>query len=434
MTTPMSTRSTANMTSETKKELKNSNSTVALTVSDSIAHYHRIETLEEKVKQMSLTIESIPSMFLELQKLIESKVISTDVPSSFLHADAKFNVNPKLHPNSVISPSGKERLTVDGNYQSITDDELEKDLEDDDDFKKSHQNNLVSQLKILNHFYSLFPTVDFPANFRRYDIMLKFFIDIQKKFAYHDVPPTLQVKILLRVMEGSDVVSEFLRRTEKFRNDHVITSADIELWYFEDFKREFISLFLDQGSIYIIDDLMNSWHSTTFTSARKSIDEYNMIMKYLREINLVFGGETNLKALSNSYHKFFIRTLDQPLHDQIIMHMEINDLGVSRIRNFRNVRTIHELEYRELSEIMLMVESKKEISKSLFPSKGNSKRANGFVKSVEQVITPCLNFIKGTCTYGERCFKSHDQEKINEYKKTDEYKKLLEEYKKKQQA
>ena len=381
MTTPMTTRSTAALKCETENESQ-ADSTV------------RLNALEEQVRQMSLTLNSIPAMLLEFKNLVMHK--AQDVP-----------------------------VAINNEVYTINDCNI-GDLDDDIDFKKSHQAHMVSKLKILDHFYSLFPTITLASNFRRYDIMLKFFIDIQRKFAYHDVPSMYQVKILLRVMEGSDEITEFLRRTDKFKSEHLITSADLEQWSYEDFKKEFISLFLDQGSIYVINDVLNSWHSTTFNSARKAIDDYNLTMKLLREISLVFGGETSIKNLSNSHNKYFIRTITQAMHDQVIMHMEINDLGVSRVRNVRSVKTIHELEYNELSEILMVVESKKEISKSLFPSKGNTKRTEGYVnkdiKTDEKVIRPCFNNMKGTCTYGAACYNSHDPTVIEEYKKTDEYK------------
>jgi hypothetical protein len=373
---------------------------------------HRIDVLEEQVKQMSMTLNSIPNMILNLQRMITQQSITQTAP-----ADVPVQSN---HDNKSI--------------EEIEDDEATK--------SNPSRSEFVHHLKIITHFYSIFPIVTLPSNFRRYDMLLKFFIDYQEKVAYHDVPDNLKVKVLLRMIEGSDEASEFMRRTEKFKNEHVITSSDIEKWSYEEFKREFIMRFLDQGSIYMINDVLNSWHSTTFPSVRKSIDEFNLLMKYLREINIVFGGEMNLKVLSNSYNTFFIRTLTQATHDQVIMHMEINDLGSSRIRDVITLRpkVIHELEYRELSEILLTIESKKEISKSLFPTKIN-KNQGGYVNKnavnespvKSTVVIPCLNFIKGTCIYGERCFKSHDQGVIDLFKKSDEFKKMLEEYNRKKQ-
>ena len=412
MRSSMTTRSTAVMKSENEIDevLQCSNA------GDSDVQQHRIDALEEQVKKMTITLDSIPYMLMELKKLIVSKP-----PTS----TASDNVNvPSNHDNR----SAKE--------------------DDDNEEMKptTSRSELVHHLKIITHFYSIFPIVTLPANFKRYDILLKFFIDIETKIAYHDVPSHLQVKILLRSLEGSDEVTEFLRRTKKFRNDHVLKSSDIETWVFEEFKREFILMFLDQGSIYYINDVLNSWHSSTFSSIRKSIDEYNLLMKFIREINLVRGSEldTNLRVLSNSNLKFFIRTLSQATHDQVILHMEVNDLGESRIRDVisSRLKLIYDLEYRELSEILLTIESKKEISKSLFPAKPKNQAgyvhrnllddASASLKPV--VIIPCLNFMRGTCTYGERCFKSHDQVVIDTFKKTDEYKKMLEEYKKKSQS
>jgi hypothetical protein len=398
-------------TGETENESSNTG--------ESDAQQHRIDVLEGQVRKMALTLDTIPNMLLELQKMIVQKS-SAPTLSANLYEQSNHNNN---------------RRSEDYEDDDVTESTLKLSSE-------PTQSDLIAKFKIVNHFYALFPIVSLPSNFRRYDVLLKFFIDFQRKTAYHAVPNNLKVKILLRMIEGSDEVSEFMRRTVKFKYEHTITSSDIENWDYEELKREFIMIFLDQGSIYIINDVLNSWNSITFSSIRKSIDEYNLMMKYVREINLIFGGETNLKSLSNSYNTFFVRTLTQATHDQVIMYMEINDLGSSRIRDTitSRVKVIYELEYFELTEILMAIESKKEISKSLFPTKIN-KNQGGYVNqklfeespTKSKIIIPCLNHMRGNCTYGERCFKSHDKDVIDLFKKSDEFKKMLEEYNKKKQ-
>lgn len=337
----------------------------------------------------------------------------------------------KLNDSKVYSPIGGEELkrietVVPGLVQEIP-------------LVNSHDRikNLMGYVKLFSHYSSFFPTITVPVNFRRYDYLLKYIVDMEQRFAYHGVDPQYQVKMFLKTIEGSDVVTEFFRHnTLKMEsNEHTVSSNDIESWEWSDFKSEFIRLFIDQGAIYNIIDKMTSWKVGTFKTIKKSIEEYETVIKFLREINLIKGGDTKLTRLYNEFKIHFIRTIDSHTHDEVIQHMEIHNTCETRLK------VIHDLEYNQLVEILINIESKREISKSLYEGYNRGDKSSteagkgytnpkikwedpqektdvaiasslntGWKKKSENIVSNCQEYYwTGKCGYGEKCSKLHEK-------------------------
>ena len=282
----------------------------------------------------------------------------------------------------------------------------------------------ITYIKLYSHYAQFFPSVSVPSNFKNHDQILKFIIDIEQKFAYHGVPQELQVKMFLKRIEGSSIIAEFFRHTKlKKENDNTVLSSDIEAWEWMEFKTDFISLFIDSGAIYNIMDTLNSWKYNTFKTVKESIDSYERLMKFIIEINMINGGEVNMKRLTNDYKIQFIRTIDSLTHSEVIRNMEIHQSSFSG-RQTRNIMLIHDLDYDQLVEILLNIENKRQISKSLydnqtkFSSNQKNQGLNELSKSDVYKAMACHQFAADNCTLGEKCKYSHEKHTINEYKKS----------------
>ena len=261
---------------------------------------------------------------------------------------------------------------------------------------------------MYNHYSTFFQSASLHSNFRNYDHILKFIVEIEQKFAYHGVPSNFKVTMFLKKIEGSTVITEFFRHTKlKREDDNSVSSNDIETWDWQTFKSDFISLFIDSGAIYKIIDTLNSWKVGTFKKIKESIDAYENLMKFMREINLIKGGESNLSKLKNDFKIHLLRTLDSRTHDEVVIHMEINYKLDSKIV------VIHDIDYQRLVEILIVIETKREISNSLYDKQKKSSQhdtrveATGQSSNTEKRI--CIEFKNtGKCAFGDKCWYSHD--------------------------
>ena len=350
----------------------------------------RITKLENGISKLETSMYDISqvlsSITLELKKISESKTTPTECPKDDTSVKTKVLEQLNVEEDSSVTVIDRVR-------------------------------NPMEYIKLYNHYSTFFQSASLHSNFRNYDHILKFIVENEQKFAYHGVPSNFKVKMFLKRIEGSSVITEFFRHTKlKREDDNSVSSNDIETWDWQTFKSDFISLFIDSGAIYNIIDTLTSWKVGMFKRIKESVDAYENLMKFMREINLIKGGESNLSKLKNDFKIHLLRTIDCRTHDEVVTHMEINYKLESKIV------VIHDIDYQRLVEILIVIETKREISNSLYDkhNKSHQRTNQQWNDNSAEVYKkmPCHQFAADNCTLGEKCLYSHEKNIINEYKKS----------------
>ena len=263
----------------------------------------------------------------------------------------------------------------------------------------------LEYIKLISFYWPMFAKIKLPTNFTQYDTLLKFVIDVEDKFVLHGVNSKYKVEMFLKMIEGTDTMREFFRFSKGL---HHAAAEEIRAMTWKNFKREFIIHFLERGAWNKIYSEMSSWTVKTFKSTMDAINGYDMLIKILREINLVNEkGETSATVLADNNIIHFLHTVPGDVYQEVIQLMEIRDRGGE------STKDIHDLSYEDLVNMLKKIDINKTFQNSIYGRIAKDQKERS--RSKEEVTKDtkmnyaCHNMLNGNvCTYGASCKYSHD--------------------------
>jgi hypothetical protein len=307
-----------------------------------------------------------------------------------------------------------ERLPIHRRYNAFR-----EGRSDDSDFKLEGpyidpSKNPLEYIKLISFYWPMFAKIKLPSNFTQYDKLIKFVIEVEDKFVLHGVNSKYKVEMFLKMIEGTDTMRDFFRFSKGL---HHAAAEEIRAMTWKNFKREFIVHFLERGAWNKIYSEMSSWTIKTFKSPLDAINGYDMLIKILREINIVNEkGETNATVLADTNIIHFLHTIPGDVYEEVIQLMEIRDRGGECTKD------IHDLSYEDLVNMLKKLHVNKEFQDSIYgrvkdqrvkaeersdPSKAS--RSKEEVANDNKMTNACYNMLNGNvCTYGADCKYSHD--------------------------
>ena len=288
----------------------------------------------------------------------------------------------------------------------------------------------LEYIKLISFYWAMFSKIKLPDSFIKYDTLIKFILDVEDKFLLHGVNSKYKVEMFLKLIEGTETMREFFRFSKGM---HQASATDIRMMTWSTFKKEFISHFVEKGSWNKIFAEMSSWTVKTFKSSNDAINGYEMLIRILREINMVNGkGITDVVSLSKMNLIHFLHTIPADVYNEVIHLMDMKDGGID------STKDIHDLEYEELVVMLKKLEANKLYKNSIYgkneerrrdyhdkkkennagSDQGEKKLTHDEVALERKKNYACYGMMnENYCAHGDACRFSHEASVITEFKR-----------------